>query len=175
MIQGERRMDGPVLSGYSFRPTNGSDASAVSECVNAAYEHYTERIGMLPGPMTEDYETIIKKYRVTVAESGGKIAGVVVLAVTEEGFLLQNVAVHPSHRGKGLGKALLEFAEAEARRHGFDSIYLYTHEKMTENDFLYKKIGYVEYDRRTSAAGRQFRNTEMGPTLVYMRKQLGRP
>lgn len=31
---------------------------------------------------------------------------------------------------------------------GFDSIYLFTHEKMTENLDLYSRIGDVEYDRR---------------------------
>ena len=77
--------------------------------------------------------------------------------------MIENVAVHPSHRGKGLGKALLEFAEDEARRAGFDSIYLYTHEKMTENLVLYSKIGYVEYDRRSQG---KF-------SLVYLRKNLG--
>jgi ribosomal protein S18 acetylase RimI-like enzyme len=82
--------------------------------------------------------------------------------VTDEGFLIDNVAVNPSHRGKGVGKALLAFAEAEARRAGFDSIYLYTHEKMTENIALYAKIGYVEYDRRSQG---DF-------SLVYMRKHL---
>jgi len=57
---------------------------------------------------------------------------------------------------------LLEFSEAEAKRQGFDSIYLFTHEKMTENQVLYKKIGYVEYDRRL----------EMGRMRVYLRKPL---
>jgi GNAT superfamily N-acetyltransferase len=50
---------------------------------------------------------------------------------------------YPSYRGKGLGRSLLEFAEGEARRAGFDSIYLYTHEKMTENLAIYSRIGYV--------------------------------
>jgi len=59
--------------------------------------------------------------------------GVIVLAVTDGGFLIDNVAVHPAHRGTGLGRALLEFAEAEARSSGFDSIYLFTNEQMTEN------------------------------------------
>jgi GNAT superfamily N-acetyltransferase len=54
--------------------------------------------------------------------------GIIVLMVTDEGFLVDNVAVHPSHRRTGLGRAFLEFAEAEARRAGFDSSYLYTHE-----------------------------------------------
>ena len=147
---------------YSFRPASEADAPAIAACVNAAYRHYVERIGKPPGPMTEEYAKVIRERRVTVAESHGKAAGVLVLTVTDEGFLLENVAVDPSERGKGLGRTLLELAEAEARRAGFGSIYLYTHEKMTENLALYAKIGYVEYDRRT----------EKGFARVYMRKSL---
>ncbi|MGH2585578.1 MAG: GNAT family N-acetyltransferase [Dehalococcoidia bacterium] len=134
----------------------------MAELVDAAYRHYVERIGMIPGPMTDDYEAVIRNYHVTVAEQEGAIVGVIVLHVTDEGFLIDNVAVHPSHHGKGLGRALLELAEAEARRAGFDSVYLYTHEKMTENLALYSRIGYVEYDRRSEGAF----------SLVYMRKRL---
>ncbi len=114
---------------YSFRSAVAADAPGVAALVNAAYSHYVERIGMLPRPMTDDYAEVIANHRVTVAESHGAIVGVVVLAVDGEGFLIDNVAVDPAHRGKGLGKALLALAEAEARRAGFDSIYLYTHEK----------------------------------------------
>lgn len=148
---------------YSFRSANGSDASKAAELVDAAYGHYVERIGRLPGPMTDDYAEVIRNRQVTVAESHGAIVGLIVLTVTGEGFLIDNVAVHPSHRGTGLGRTFLELAEAEARRAGFDSIYLYTHEKMTENLALYSRIGYVEYDRRSQGAF----------SLVYMRKQLG--
>ncbi len=148
---------------YSFRPATGADAPKVTALVNVAYGHYVERIGMLPRPMTDDYREVIAKGRVTVAESHGNIVGVIVLAVDDEGFLIDNVAVDPSYRGRGLGKALLEFAEAEARAQGFDSIYLYTHEKMTENLALYSRIGYVEYDRRSQG---DF-------SLVFMRKHLG--
>jgi N-acetylglutamate synthase-like GNAT family acetyltransferase len=63
--------------------------------------------------MTDDYPAVIRDRQVTVAEHDGAIVGVVVLTVTDEGFLIDNVAVHPSRRGTGLGKALLEFAEAE--------------------------------------------------------------
>ena len=113
--------------------------------------------------MTDDYAQVITNQQVTVAESHGTIVGVIVLTVDDEGFLVDNVAVDPSYRGKGLGRALLEFAEAEARQAGFDSIYLYTHEKMTENLAIYSRIGYVEYDRRSHG---DF-------SLVYMRKHLG--
>jgi GNAT superfamily N-acetyltransferase len=95
----------------------------MAELVDAAYGHYVERIGMLRGPMTEDYAEVIRNRQVNVAERHGAIVAIVVLSVTDEGFLVDNVAVHPSHSGTGLGWALLGFAEAEARRAGFDSIY----------------------------------------------------
>ena len=117
----------------SFRPASGADVPEVTALVNAAYGHYVERIGMLPRPMTDDYAQVIANRRVTVAESNETIVGVIVLDVDDEGFFIDNVAVDPSYRGRGLGRALLELAESQARRAGFDSIYLYTHEKMTEN------------------------------------------
>jgi N-acetylglutamate synthase-like GNAT family acetyltransferase len=106
------------LGTYSFRLAEAADASRVAELVDAAYGHYVERIGMLPGPMTDDYAEVIRNRQVTVAERHGAIVGVIVLSVTDEGFLVDNVAVHPGHRGTGLGRALLEFAEAEARGSG---------------------------------------------------------
>lgn len=145
-----------------IRPAREADAAAVSACVEAAYRHYIPRIGRKPAPMLDDYAEVIRDCQVTVAEMDGEIVGVLVLSVRDGGFLLDNVAVAPSHHGKGVGRALLERAEAEARRQGFSSIYLYTHEKMTENRLLYAKIGYVEYDRRY----------ENGLARVYMRKQL---
>ncbi len=151
------------MSGARLRPATAADVPRLTELVQAAYGHYVERLGGPPRPMTDDYAEVIGTRRVTVAERHGAVVGVIVLAVTDEGFLVDNVAVHPGHRGRGLGRALLEFAEAEARRAGFDSIYLYTHEKMTENLALYAKIGYVEYERRSQG---EF-------SLVYLRKQLG--
>jgi N-acetylglutamate synthase-like GNAT family acetyltransferase len=151
------------MGAYALRPAEGSDAAQVADLVDAAYRHYVERIGMLPGPMTEDYAGVIRGARVTVAERDGMIVGVIVLNVTEEGFVIENVAVAPPERGRGLGRRLLEFAEDEARHAGFTSVYLYTHEKMTENQALYSKVGYLEYDRRSQG---DF-------SLVYMRKRLG--
>ena len=148
---------------YSIRSAEASDAVKIAACVDSAYRHYIERIGTPPGPMLENYTDVIRERQVTIADMDADVIGVLVLRVTEEGFLLDNVAVKPSHQGTGVGRALLEHAEAEAQRQGFRSIYLYTHERMTENQLLYAKIGYVEYDRRL----------EKGFSRVYMRKQLG--
>ncbi|WP_254668068.1 GNAT family N-acetyltransferase [Variovorax boronicumulans] len=93
---------------------------------------------------------------------GSQVGAALLLDVTDEGFLIDVIAVHPDHQGSGAGRALLELAEREALRQGHASIYLFTNEKMTENLALYQRIGYVEF-RRESLDGR---------TRVYLRKPL---
>jgi ribosomal protein S18 acetylase RimI-like enzyme len=148
-----------------LRAATEADASRLAEIARAAYGHYVERMGWEPRPMTEDYTEVMGRFEVTVAERDDAIAGFAVLGPDEEGFVLDNVAVDPSQQGSGVGRALLEHAEAVARRDNFDSIYLYTHEMMTENLDLYARIGYTEYRRRA-----------VGPAedseVVFMRKVL---
>ena len=130
------------------RPAKPEDAAGIAACVCEAYVHYIERIGKQPGPMLEDYSEVIRQFQVHVAVAGGKIVGAIVLKITDEGFYVDNVAVRPILKGTGVGRLLLEVAEAEARRQAYGSIYLATHELMTENRALYSRVGYVEYDHR---------------------------
>lgn len=81
-----------VDTGYSLRSAIAEDAANVTALVNAAYGHYVEQIGMTPRPMTDDYAEVIRNSRVTVAEIDQTMVGVIVLAVTDEGFLIDNVA-----------------------------------------------------------------------------------
>lgn len=125
-----------------------ADVAAITACVCEAYVHYIERIGKRPGPMLDDFEETIGTAQVHVVESDGLVVGVAVLMVTDEGFYLDNVAVRPSAKGSGVGRTLLELAEAEAKRQGYTSLYLATHELMHENRALYARIGYEEYAHR---------------------------
>ena len=150
------------LAEYAARAAAPDDAPGAAACVTAAYHHYVERNGLVPVPMRQDYSEVIRDSQVTVVEHGCTIVAVLVLGVTDEGFLLDNVAVTPAHQGNGLGRWLLAYAESEARRQGFDSIYLYTQEMMTENLALYRRSGYEEYARRV----------EFGLHRVYLRKPL---
>src|SRR3546814_1807536 len=82
-----------------------------------------------------------------------------------DGFLLlDNIAVDPAHHGRGLGKRLMDFTEAEARRQGYRFIELYTNEVMFENIARYRHLGYVENNRVRVA----------GYDRVYLRKALYR-
>lgn len=131
-------------------------------CVEAAYKHYTTRIGKPPGPMLDDYSAVIREHESFVADQRGVIVGILVLVKTKVGMLLDNVAVRPEFQGRGIGRCLLELAEATAKDRGYMALDLYTHECMTENIEMYKRIGYVETGRKT----------EQGYNRVYMQKSL---
>ena len=128
-----------------------ADAYAVRTCVIAAFDHYVERIGKQPAPMLLDFAAEIEARHVWVAEEGMRVVGAIVQYETAIGFYIDTVAALPSEQGKGIGRALLTFAEEEARRRGYNSIYLCTNSKMTENQALYPRIGYVEYERKYEA------------------------
>jgi len=145
-----------------IRPATAVDLPAVERIVRDAYAKYIERIGKPPGPMLDDYRARIRAHEAWVLEDGGAVAGVIILLAEDDHLLLDNVAVDPAHAGRGLGRVLMEFAEAEARRRGYDEIRLYTHEKMTENITLYRHLGWQETGRGEQA----------GYSRVFFRKQV---
>jgi ribosomal protein S18 acetylase RimI-like enzyme len=145
-----------------IRPAQPGEAAAVRDVVHAAYGHYVGRIGKPPGPMLDDYAARIAAGQAWVLEDAGRIAGVLVLEEQADAFLLDNIAVRPECQGAGHGRALMAFAEAEARRRGWREIRLYTHALMTENQALYRRLGYVETGRVA----------EKGFDRVYMAKAM---
>ena len=147
---------------YVIRPARPADAAAVAACVTAAYSIYLDRMDKPPGPMLDDYARVIADHRVFILDGPAGLAGILVLIDQDGGLLLANVAVHPDHQGRGLGRRLVAFAEDEARRLGYGALDLYTHESMTENIALYGTLGYQETDRRVVS----------GYARIYMRKRL---
>ena len=140
-----------------------ADPPAIETIVEAAYSPYVARMGKKPGPMLDDYAARIRDGEAAVLEAEGRVLGLLVLIDQPEALLLDNVAVAEAAQGRGIGKRLVEHAEAEARRRGYRAIALYTHETMTENVAIYAKLGYQETGRGEQA----------GYARVFMRKELG--
>jgi ribosomal protein S18 acetylase RimI-like enzyme len=131
-----------------IRPARPDDRDSVEAVVHAAYSIYVDRIGKPPGPMLDNYTARIADGSVSVVEDiTGNIAGIIVIITYSDHLLLDNVAVRPEYQGQGFGGVLIEFAQREAQRLGYSRIRLYTHEKMTENIDLYRRIGFVESGR----------------------------
>ncbi|MEE9559910.1 MAG: GNAT family N-acetyltransferase [Acidiferrobacterales bacterium] len=145
-----------------IRKAQPADTPKMKNCVKAAYRHYIARMGKPPGPMLDDYSEVVRKHQAFVAELNGQVVGVLVLILQDEGILLDNFAVPPEYQGQGFGRKLVEFAESEARNQEFSHLDLYTHECMAENIKMYKRLGYVNTERRTVR----------GYQRVYMRKSL---
>lgn len=148
---------------WTLRRAEAADADAVSACAIEAFRIYITRLGLTPIPMTKDYGAAIANAQVWVATQQAQVVAALVLDTSDEGFLIDVIAVLPQQQGTGVGRALLELAEREALRQGHDSIYLFTNEKMTENRALYERIGYVEYKRLVLEQR----------TRIFLRKRLG--
>jgi ribosomal protein S18 acetylase RimI-like enzyme len=145
------------------RPARAEDAPAIVRVVDAAYRGYIPRIGKPPGPMLDDYPARIAAGQAWVLDRDGQIAAALVLEAEPDGFVLDNIAVDPAHQGKGIGRALIAFAEARAFAAGYREISLYTNAAMVENVALYTRLGFREV-RRGEANGFQ---------RVWMAKPLG--
>lgn len=84
--------------------------------------------------------------RVLVADRDGAVAGALILLLRRNSRWgrIYSVVVDPHHRGLGLGRRLVEAAEARARRQGCAGVSL---EVRTDNGparELYRSLGYAE-------------------------------
>lgn len=147
----------------AIRPASIGDLPEVERIVHDAYVKYVSRMGKKPRPMLDDYRQRIRAHETWVIHEHDKVRGIVVLLPQPDHLLLDNIAVDPSFHGKGIGRALIAFAEGEATRHGYDEIRLYTHQTMHENIAMYPRLGYQETGRRVVD----------GFDRVFFRKSIG--
>ncbi len=127
-----------------IRPATPEDIPQVKACAEAAYEIYVAAIGKKPAPMVADFAGAEALGHLHVAEVDQEVAGFVVFYDRDDHVHLENVAVSPHHQGKGIGRALVDFVERDARARGIASVELYTNVKMTGNLTLYPSLGYTE-------------------------------
>lgn len=139
----------------SVRLANTADVPAMTRIVAAAYTKYIARIDKPPAPMLDDYAAHVRSHTAWVIEEHGAVAGLIVLLPMGDHLLLDNVAVDPALHGRGIGRALMAFAERDAMRRGYHEVRLYTHEAMTENLAMYPALGWQETGRGEQAGYRR--------------------
>ncbi|WP_310621051.1 GNAT family N-acetyltransferase [Flexibacterium corallicola] len=130
-----------------IRQADAADLPWVTECAEMAYRVYEERLGLPPAPKFTDYNAQVLAGILHIIEDNLIPRGFIVLYPHQKRLFIESVAVHPMHQGAGYGKELFKYAEAMAKRTGFDSIELYTNEHMRENLKIFVKLGYRETDR----------------------------
>jgi GNAT superfamily N-acetyltransferase len=142
------------------RQATEADLPSIQRLIAAAYNKYLSRMDKPPAPLLRDYRPAIQAGALWV--TGSPAVGLISLNLVGDLILIENVAVHPDQQGRGLGRQLMEFAEQYARKLRVQRLALYTNEVMTENQAIYKHLGYRATRRRT----------ENGYHRIYMEKIL---
>ena len=143
-----------------MRRATAADLPSIQQIITSAYEKYLPRMDRPPAPMLRDYAPAIAEGTLWV--TGNPVTGLIALTPAGDSLLIENVAVHPSAQGTGLGRRLMDFAELQATRLALTRLTLYTNEVMTENLSIYARLGYHEIGRVV----------EDGNRRVYMEKVL---
>ncbi len=146
-----------------IRPARPGEAASLRALVRRAYALYMPRMGKEPAPMLADYSALIAEGQVHVLEEDGAPTALIVIYPKDDALFIENIAVDPAAQGKGVGRALLDFAEREARRLGLEALRLYTNAAMTENLAYYPARGFRETGRRE----------EDGYKRVFFEKRVG--
>ena len=158
-----RDPDRPVASSdtgpRSIRLATPGDLARVREIVSKAYEKYLERMDRPPSAPW-DYSRQILDEQLWVI--GSPVLGVICLVEMGDGLEIENIAVHPSAQGKGIGRNLMEFAERRGRELNKGRLTLRTDEVMVENQAIYTHLGFTETRRAI----------EHGYRRVFMEKPL---
>ena len=128
----------------AVRRAVAGDADALAECITAAYARYA---GLTLPEVAAGIPQEFTDHLVWVFETGGAIAGGIMVSKDGDTAHLRNIAVHPKHSGQGMGSALIRTAIDALRAEGVRSVVLATHVGMPENVALYSHLGWVETGR----------------------------
>jgi GNAT superfamily N-acetyltransferase len=131
----------------AMRQARPDDAEKLTRIAQAAYGKYVPRMVKAPAPMSYDYLAWIREGNTYVLEHFGEVAAMITLLPKDDHLMMRNLAVLPAFQGRRLGHALIDFAEAEAKRRNLPELRLYTNEKFPETMPFYKSRGFSETHR----------------------------
>lgn len=127
-----------------LRRANLSDETPVRALVDAAYARWIPIVGARPEPMLRDYAAVLRHHEVWVhCAPEGRIDAMLELIEAPDHLHIANLAVSPERQGRGLGSALLRFAESRARRMQIFKLHLCLNREMTANQRLYERHGFT--------------------------------
>src|SRR5262249_18096813 len=127
-----------------LRRATADDLPAIRAVIDAAYARYLTRMDKPPAPLFRDYGPSVDAG--TPWPVGPPTGAFSTLPRRDDPVYVENMAVDPSARGRGLGRALMKSPEQNAARRKLNRMALVTHEAMTENQAIYARLGYIEIE-----------------------------
>ena len=127
----------------TIRRATIKDSDDLLKIAEIAYDKYLPLMDKKPAPMLADFNKHIAEDIVFIALAEVEIiAGYVVLQQIKGQWWLDNISVHPTHQGQGIGTKLRIEAENYVSILS-DTIQLYTNIVMADNISWYERAGYV--------------------------------
>jgi GNAT superfamily N-acetyltransferase len=159
-----------ALAPVELRGTEGfADWEALLALLNRAFAFMAGRIDPPSSLNRLDAAGLAAKARAErgfLAFSGGRLAGCIFCAPRTDALYVGKLAVEPALHGRGIGRALMARAEAEARALGLPALELQTRVELVENHAAFAAMGFVRTGQSSHAGYAR-------PTSVTMRKALG--
>lgn len=146
-----------------FKTADAEDIERIRALTLRAYEKWVAITRRKPRPMTADYQESFLTNRFDLLLDGDKLIGLIETVPQEGELMIVNVAVEPTHQGRGIGSRLMRHAEALAQSASLTATRLYTNKLMAQNITLYEKLGY-RFEKETQH--------EFGTVAVHMVKQM---
>ena len=152
-----------------LRPATPGDAPAIAATIASAFAQYRGKLVPESGAFRETEDGIAtelaKGAGAIVAERNGAMLGCVMTRVMEGDLYFGRLSVVPEARGLGLARRLVAAVEADAHSRGLSGVRLGVRVVLTDNQRLFRSLGYVEI-------GREAHPGFDHPTSINMRKAL---
>ena len=153
-----------------IRPLAARDAAAATALIHAAFAAQSRATDPPSGALGETTASVAAK----LAEGGGAgaeidggLVGVALWTEQDGALYIGRVSVAPAWRGQGIARALLEAAEAEARRRGLERMTLRVRLALDDNQRLFAAFGFTP-------ASTGCHPGYSAPTFLVMEKRLSR-
>ncbi len=156
------------MSEFSLRPLAPGDAAPVAALIRVAFAAQAVVTDPLPSALRVTEADVVAHLRIgggVVAEAAETLVGSALWAARDGGLYLARLAVAPSRRRRGVGRALVAAAEAAARSAGLPVVRLSTRLLLLDNRRLFAACGFVETTREAHPGHAE-------PTFVNMEKRL---
>lgn len=154
---------------FRVRAATVCDADAIAALIVAAFSSYPKPLDPPSSALKDTPETVRTKlasHGAVIAESGGRAVGCLLFSPEDGNVLyLGRLAVDTDWRRRGVARALVGHAEAEARRRGLHRLRIRVRIPLVSNQQLFKSCGFVEVSRETHPG-------YVEPTSIRMEKTL---
>ena len=133
-----------------LRRASAGDAPDVAEILSESFRGYqplyTPDAFAATTPTSEVIALRVAEGPTWIAFDGDARVGTISAVIRDDGAYVRSMAVLPSARGKGIGRALLGAAEAFAKENGAPRLYLSTTPFLTDAIRLYEASGFRRTD-----------------------------